>query len=98
MLRLIKWLIILLLAALAGIFVWGYAPDTDAAKMERKYSSAASRFAELEPGLRVHYRDEGKSDGRVLVLIHGSNASLHTWEPWVKILGKDYRVIFRATA
>ena len=91
--RLIKWLVILLLAAVAGIFAWGYAPDTDAAQMESKYSSAASRFAELEPGLRVHYRDEGKADGRVLVLIHGSNASLHTWEPWVKILGKDYRVI-----
>ena len=74
--RLIKWLVILLLAAVAGIFVWGYAPDTDAAQMESKYSSAASRFAEFEPGLRVHYRDEGKADGRVLVLIHGSNASL----------------------
>jgi pimeloyl-ACP methyl ester carboxylesterase len=93
MLRLIKWLVILLLAALAALFFWGYAPDTDAAQMESKYGSAASRFAELEPGLRVHYRDEGKSDGRVLVLIHGSNASLHTWEPWVKALGKDYRVI-----
>lgn len=93
MLRLIKWLVILLLAALAALFFWGYAPDTDAAQMERKYSNAASRFAELEPGLRVHYRDEGKSDGPALVLIHGSNASLHTWEPWVKILGKDYRVI-----
>lgn len=93
MLRFIKWLAILLLVALAALFFWGYAPDTEAAQMERKYGSAASRFAELEPGLRVHYRDEGKSDGRVLVLIHGSNASLHTWEPWVKALGKDYRVI-----
>ncbi len=91
--RLIKWVAILLLALVVAIFIWGYAPDTKAAQMERKYSSAASRFAELEPGLRVHYRDEGKSDGRVLVLIHGSNASLHTWEPWVKILGKAYRVI-----
>lgn len=93
MLRLIKWLIIVLLAALAALFFWGYAPDTEAAQMERKYGNTASRFAELEPGLRVHYRDEGKSDGRVLVLIHGSNASLHTWEPWVQILGKDYRII-----
>jgi pimeloyl-ACP methyl ester carboxylesterase len=93
MLRLIKWLVILLLAALAALFFWGYAPDTDAAQMERKYGSAASRFAKLEPGLRVHYRDEGKQDGPVLVLIHGSNASLHTWEQWVGILGKDYRII-----
>ena len=27
------------------------------------------------------------------MLIHGSNASLHTWEKWVAILGKDYRII-----
>jgi pimeloyl-ACP methyl ester carboxylesterase len=93
MLRFIKWLFILLLAALAALFFWGYAPDTDAAQMERKYGSAVSRFAKLEPGLRVHYRDEGKQDGPVLVLIHGSNASLHTWEQWVGILGKDYRII-----
>ncbi len=93
MLRLIKWLIVLLLALLAALFFWGYAPDTQAAQMETKYGNAASRFAELEPGLRVHYRDEGKRDGRVLVLIHGSNASLHTWEQWVAVLGKDYRVI-----
>ena len=93
MLRLIKWLFILLLAALAALFFWGYAPDTEAAQMESKYGNSASRFAELEPGLRVHYRDEGKQDGPVLVLIHGSNASLHTWEQWVAILGKDYRII-----
>lgn len=93
MLRLIKWLFILLLAALAALFFWGYAPDTEAAQMKSKYGNSASRFAELEPGLRVHYRDEGKPDGPVLVLIHGSNASLHTWEQWVAILGKDYRVI-----
>lgn len=93
MLRLIKWLIVLLLALLAALFFWGYAPDTQAAQMETKYGNAASRFAELEPGLRIHYRDEGKRDGRVLVLIHGSNASLHTWEQWVAVLGKDYRVI-----
>ena len=91
--RLIKWLVIVLVIAVAAVFIWGYAPDTDAAAMETKYSSSASRFAELEPGLRVHYRDVGNRDGRVLVLIHGSNASLHTWEPWVQILGKEYRII-----
>ncbi len=91
--RLIKWLGIILVAVIAVIFFWGYAPDTDAAQMEAKYSNAASRFVVLEPGLRVHYRDEGNRVGRVIVLIHGSNASLHTWEKWVAILGKDYRII-----
>ena len=91
--RLIKWLGVILVAVIAAIFLWGYAPDTDAAQMEAKYSNAASRFEVLESGLRVHYRDEGNRNGRVIVLIHGSNASLHTWEKWVAILGKDYRII-----
>lgn len=91
--RLLKWLLLIVLLAVAAIFFWGYAPDTNAAEMEKKYGSAASRFVELAPGLRVHYRDEGKSNGRVLVLIHGSNASLQTWEQWVKVIGTDYRVI-----
>ena len=91
--RVFKWLGIILLVAIATLFFWGYAPDTDAAAMKAKYGGGASRFVELQPGLNVHYRDEGKRDGRVLVLIHGSNASLHTWEPWVQRLGKDYRII-----
>ncbi len=91
--RVFKWLGIILLVAIATLFFWGYAPDTDAAAMKAKYGGGASRFVELQPGLNVHYRDEGKRDGRVLVLIHGSNASLHTWEPWVERLGKDYRII-----
>ena len=26
-------------------------------------------------------------------MIHGFGASLHTWTPWVELLGDDYRVI-----
>lgn len=91
--RFVKWLAVAILVLVAALFTWGYAPDTEAGAMKAKYGSGASRFVELRPGLNVHYRDEGKRDGRVLVLIHGSNASLHTWEPWVKQLGTDYRII-----
>lgn len=93
MFRFFKWTTgIVLLLIIAGIAV-GYTPDTDAAAMKAKYSSATSRFAELSPGLTVHYRDEGRKDGRTVLLVHGSNASLHTWEPWVKRLGSDYRIV-----
>ena len=47
----------------------------------------------MENGARVHYRDEGAADGAAVVLIHGAMASLHTWEPWVAIIGQHYRVI-----
>ena len=91
--RFLKWLGIIFLVLIGAVFIWGYAPDTDTAAMKAKYGAGASQFAELQPGLTVHYRDQGKRDGRVLVLIHGSNASLHTWEPWVERLGSDYRII-----
>ncbi len=91
--RFLKWLVAIVVVLVAAIFIWGFAPDTDATAMKAKYGGGASQFAELRPGLNVHYRDEGKRDGRVLVLIHGSNASLHTWEPWAKRLRADYRII-----
>lgn len=91
--RFLKWLVAIVVVLVAAIFIWGYAPDTDATAMKAKYGGGASQFAELRPGLNVHYRDEGKRDGRVLVLIHGSNASLHTWEPWAERLRADYRII-----
>lgn len=28
-----------------------------------------------------------------LVLLHGSNASLHTWEPWVEEIGGVLRIV-----
>ncbi len=91
--RFFKWLAAVVVVLVAALCIWGYAPDTDAAAMKAKYGGGASQFVELQPGLNVHYRDEGKRDGRVVVLIHGSNASLHTWEPWIERLGKDYRII-----
>mgnify|MGYP001203948494 CR=1 FL=1 len=91
--RTMKWVVIGLLLIIIGFGVYGYAPDTDPGEMRAKYASASSQFLTLQPGLTVHVRDEGKRDGEPLVLIHGSNASLHTWEPWVARLGGWYRII-----
>ncbi len=75
----------------------GYAllwtPDMPAAEAEAKYANQASQFITLDDGARVHYRDQGARDGQAIVLIHGANASLHTWEPWVEELGDTFRVI-----
>ena len=93
MLRLLKYLLALLLVAIIALFAWGYAPDTDPAAMKAKYANAASQFIDVGGGLTMHVRDEGNRDGQVLVLLHGSNASLHTWEPWVARLKDRYRII-----
>lgn len=68
-------------------------PDIPVSELRAKYASPASQFVEVSPGLTVHLRDEGPRDAPVLMLLHGSNASLHTWEPWVKRLSGKYRVI-----
>ncbi len=39
----------------------------------------------------VHCRDEGT--GPPLMLLHGTGASLHTWEGWASALRGDFRVI-----
>lgn len=91
--RVLTGLALFIVGAVAALFVWGYTPDRDAAALRAKYANAASRFVDIGGGLTMHVRDEGKRDGPVLVLLHGSNASLQTWEPWVKRLGGGYRII-----
>lgn len=81
------------LAVLLIAIVVLYEGDLPKEEVDAKYSSAASQFLDLPNGARVHYRDEGRADAQPVVLIHGSNASLHTWEPWVTQLGEQYRVI-----
>ena len=61
--------------------------------MVAKYGGEEARWAEGADGLRVHYRVSGPEDGRPLVLIHGTAASLHTWEPLRARLDDRYRVI-----
>ncbi len=68
-------------------------PDTDPAEMRAKYGQEPSQFVELGDGLTVHLRDEGPRDARAVVLLHGSNADLHTWQPWAERLRDEYRVI-----
>jgi pimeloyl-ACP methyl ester carboxylesterase len=80
-----------LIAVLWAVFA---TPDIPVATLKAKYANAASQFVELSPGTVIHVRDEGPRDGFPVVLVHGSNASLHTWEPWMqRLTAKGYRVI-----
>ncbi len=91
-----KWLgrvVFALLVVLAGAYLLLRTPDTDPAAMRAKYGSAPSQFVDLGSGLKVHVRDEGPRDAPVIVLLHGSNDDLHTWDPWAAQLSKSYRVI-----
>lgn len=82
-----------LVAVLMIAFLLLRVPDTDAAAMRAKYGGPPSQFVTLPDGPAVHYRDEGPRDAPVIVLLHGSNADLHTWQPWVDRLKDRYRLI-----
>lgn len=86
--------IILGLLVLLGVaFLVLRTPDTDRSAMVAKYGTEASRFLDDGQGAKIHYRDEGNRDGPSILLIHGSNSMLHTWEPLVALLGDRYRLI-----
>lgn len=81
-----------ILALLVAAFLVLSTPDTDPGAMKAKYGGPEARYAK-SGRMRVHYRASGPEDRPVLVMIHGSLASLHTWEPLRARLEQDYRVI-----
>ncbi|WP_114520352.1 alpha/beta hydrolase [Altererythrobacter sp. ZODW24] len=90
--RLAKILLVIFIGLMLA-FVIFRTPDTDPVEMRAKYGGEPSQFVDVGDGLRVHLRDEGPRDAPVVMLLHGSNADLHTWEPWTEALKSEYRVI-----
>lgn len=96
-----KWLIrivaVAVIASLTGTAVYvtrHYAPDLPVEVLAERWAPPPSQFIDVL-GMQVHLRDEGP-DGvgdRTLVLLHGTGASLHTWDGWVEALTDQYRVI-----
>jgi pimeloyl-ACP methyl ester carboxylesterase len=82
-----------IIAILAVLWIVFRVDDIPVATLRAKYGSPASQYVELAPGTVIHLRDEGPRDGFPIVLLHGSSASLHTWEPWVARLTPRFRVI-----
>ncbi len=75
-----------------GLIIPSINLDLPMDELKTKYANKASRFITVD-GMDVHYRDEGNKEGEIILLLHGVNASLHTWEGWVQVLKQDYRVI-----
>jgi pimeloyl-ACP methyl ester carboxylesterase len=82
-----------LLLLVAGFVALNWAPDRPVAELEARWAPPPSTFIELA-GMRVHLRDEGVRDDPVpIVLLHGTSASLHTWDGWVAGLAGERRVV-----
>ena len=71
---------------------WLWTPDKDRAVLESNYLNAPGDMIDVA-GTRLHVRDSGDKSAPAVIFLHGFGASLHTWEPWAKVLGKDFRVI-----
>jgi len=82
----------LLAILLVSLFLF-QTPATDPAEMRAKYSTPFSSFASLDSGLNIHYSDRGCRECPTLVLLHGNNASLHTFERLGSLLESQYRVV-----
>lgn len=82
---------LLLLVALFVAVTW--APDRPVAELKPRWAQAPSMFVEVA-GMSVHVRDEGpRDDASPIVLLHGTSASLHTWEGWTAALRDTHRVV-----
>ena len=82
-----------LLMASAVALATSYAPERPVQTLVARWAPPPSDFIEVR-GQIVHLRDEGpRNDPLPLVLIHGTSASLHTWEGWVRALKGQRRVI-----
>ncbi len=90
--KLLKVFGVLLMLSALGLAL-SRAPDRPVETLVARWAPPPSDFIELGDQL-VHFRDEGPRDDPVpIVLIHGTSASLHTWEGWAKALRGQRRVI-----
>lgn len=79
---------------LTALAMWmSRAPDWPVESLVARWAPPPSDFIDID-GQLVHLRDVGpRGDPEPLVLVHGTSASLHTWEGWVKTLTPGRRVI-----
>ena len=68
-------------------------PDRPVESLIARWGLPPSTFVDLD-GQLVHLRDEGpRGDPVPIVLLHGTSASLHTWDGWAGELSKTRRVV-----
>jgi pimeloyl-ACP methyl ester carboxylesterase len=78
---------------IAAVIAANWQPDRPVSALAERWAPPPSKFVKIA-GMNVHLRDEGPADDPVpIILIHGTSASLHTWEGWVLALRAHHRVI-----
>lgn len=91
--KIITYLFLTFLLLCTSVSAVYWQNDIPLSDLKEAYAPDPSQFVQVNDVL-VHYRDEGnRADSTPIVLIHGTAASLHTWEAWVKELKGTHRVI-----
>ncbi len=91
--RILGVVALVMIVLLAGGIAAAWEPDRVVDALKPRWARPPSRFIDVG-GLQVHLRDEGSRDDPVpIVLIHGTLASLHTWEGWAAALRGERRVV-----
>ena len=76
-----------------GVFILFFHRDISLDKLKLKYANIQSSFISVK-NIDIHYRDEGNpTDSIPIILIHGTGASLHTFDDWTNKLKYSKRVI-----
>ena len=96
-----------LLGLISAVILAGCQTDLPLADLKSHYGAPPSRFLPMD-GIEVHWRDEGPSrtartdhsaaseampDAPAILLLHGTGASLHTWDGWAGPLSAQWRVV-----
>ena len=82
-----------LVTALGGYAALHWQPDRTVAALKSRWAKPPSDFIDIA-GQLVHVRDEGpRNSSTVIVLLHGTGASLHTWDGWAQPLSSSRRVV-----
>jgi len=77
----------------AGTIAFNWAPDRPVSTLVERWAAPPSEFVDVA-GQQTHVRDEGpRTDPLPIVLLHGTSASLHTWDDWTQALSRERRVI-----
>lgn len=89
---LVAIVVLFVVVATAGVAL-SWAPDRTVASLSARWAPPPSQFVQVQ-GMLVHLRDEGpRNDVEPIVLLHGTSASLHTWDGWTEVLRRERRVI-----
>ncbi|MBV1908467.1 MAG: alpha/beta hydrolase [Kangiellaceae bacterium] len=92
-LKIFSGFLLLFVVCLLVFITLNWAPDRSVEELKSRWATAPSQFIEID-GMQVHLRDEGpRNDLTPIVLLHGTSASLHTWDGWVNVLKEERRVI-----